>query len=476
MIENSYKSDIIESTRHVTDLENYFEIIPDLLCITSLEGQFIKVNKAWETILGYTKEELENRNVGDFTHPQDLDANKVIHQQLQHQTHVMNYVNRYRSKDGSYRNLEWTAQSDGEKIYAVVRDVTEKIKQQQHIEYLSYHDVLTGLYNRQFLEEEIKRLNTVRNLPISIIMGDLNRLKLINDAFGHEKGDELIKKTADVLRSCCRLDDLIARWGGDEFIILLPRTNATEAEEILNRILMNCDKEQINSISISISLGAATKLTMDDDMTDVMRSAEDMMYRMKALRSESIRNSIVNTIITTLYKKDPYEEKHAKRVSFLCQKIAKVLGYDKENVKKIAIGGLLHDIGKIAIDSRILEKSGMLTEAEWKEMRKHSEIGARVISSDQEFADIGQAVLAHHERWDGQGYPKGTKWKDIPIAARIIALADSYDTMISQNPYKTKMSKEEAIQEIRKNKGTQFDPEIAEIFVKRVLLHGESKR
>lgn len=462
-------TDISQSIQRYSYLERFFDIIPNLLCIMDLQGLFIKVNQACETILGYLPQEIEGNSFLDYIHYQETQANEAFLKKFSEQVHVLNHVNLYRCKDGIFRELEWDAHRDNDRIYAIVRDVTEKRKQQKHIEYLSYHDMLTGLFNRQFLEEELKRLNTERNLPISIIMGDINKLKMINDAFGHEKGDELIKKAADVLKQCCRVDDLIARWGGDEFVILLPKTERVKAEEIASRIMENCANEQVNSIAISIALGIAAKTSMEEDITSTLAGAEEAMYKNKMLFSDSVRSNVVNTIISTLYLKDPYEEKHAKRVGTLCRKTARALGLDAESVKKIALGGLMHDIGKIAVDNRILEKPGMLNEDEWKVMRKHAEIGARVISSDPDLADVGEAVLYHHERWDGTGYPKGIREKQIPMAARIIALADSYDAMINQSTYRSPISKEEAIAEIRRNKGIQFDPKLAETFIKKVL-------
>jgi diguanylate cyclase (GGDEF)-like protein/PAS domain S-box-containing protein/putative nucleotidyltransferase with HDIG domain len=464
-----YFTNISQTVRRFSDLERFFNLFPDLLCILTEDGRFISVNDSWETSLGYRKNDVEGRNFWDYTHPEETGLNRAFFEKLSSIKRVTNHVNLYRDKDGIYRELEWDAHQDEEKIYAVIRDVTERRKQQKHIEYLNYHDTLTGLFNRQFLEEELKRLDTERNLPFSIIMGDINKLKMINDAFGHEKGDELIRKVSKVLKQCCRLDDLIARWGGDEFMILLPKTNMVESEEIVRRITAGCANEQVNSIAVSIAMGIATKTHAEEDMMDVMRSAEEAMYKNKRLFSKSIRSNIVNIIIHTLYLKDPYEEKHAKRVSGLCRKTARALGMDAEETKKITLSGLLHDIGKIAVDNKILDKPGMLNEIEWKEVRKHAEVGARVIASDPELAEVGDAVLHHHERWDGRGYPKGIRGREIPLMARIIALADGYDAMIGPSVYKKPMTKLQAIDEIRRNKGTQFDPELAEIFITKVL-------
>jgi diguanylate cyclase (GGDEF)-like protein/PAS domain S-box-containing protein len=359
-------------------------------------------------------------------------------------------------------------------IYGVSRDITERKTYEQQLQYLCYHDPLTGLFNRLFLEEEIKRLDTGRNLPISIIMADVDRLKLINDTFGHKKGDEFIIKAANLIKANCRPEDLVARYGGDEFVIFLPRTSAEEAEKIVDRIKNNCAGQYVNSIEISISFGCAEKISSEENAEEIILVAENAMYRAKTEERERSKKDIINTIVQALYQKEPYEEQHAKRVSALCRATAEALGYSKPEVEKLALAGLIHDIGKAAVSSNILKKSYSLNEDECWEMKKHTTIGYQVIGTDLEMKDIGSAVLAHHERMDGKGYPKGIERKDIPVAARIIAIAEAYDTMTSQNAYRQPRTKEEAVSEIRKNKGTQFDPEIAELFISKVLNKNET--
>jgi diguanylate cyclase (GGDEF)-like protein/PAS domain S-box-containing protein len=466
----AFFSDISLSMKQLSDSDVFFNISPNLLSILKMDGRFIKVNHSWQMLLGYAQEDVVNADILEFVHPENYKETVTIKRQFaENQINNIHFINRFRHKDGSYLYLEWDANSDGQKIYAIARDITERIEWENQIEYLSYHDVLTGLYNRRFLEEEIKRLDTDRNLPISIIMGDINRLKLVNDAFGHDKGDEFIILAAEAIKTSCRLEDLVARWGGDEFIIFLPKTNASDAEKIAHRIQANCADKQVNSITVSVSLGIATKTASDEVMSGIIREAENNMYKAKNMKSERSRNDIINAVINALYQKEPYEEKHAKRVSDLCKKTALILGYSEKEVKKLALAGLMHDIGKVAVSVQILKKPSQLTEDEWEEVKKHAEIGYRVVDSLLEMADIGNAILAHHERPDGKGYPKGILRDKIPVSARIIALADSYDTMTGQGLYRKIFSKEEAIAEIRRNAGTQFDPQIAELFIEKVL-------
>lgn len=350
-----------------------------------------------------------------------------------------------------------------------VKNAIQLMKTNEGISYLSYHDVLTGLYNRRFYEEEIQRMDVKKNLPISIIMGDINGLKLINDAFGHGIGDKLLKVAANSIETRCRRDDVIARWGGDEFVILLPKTEKIEAEKIVKEIKSLYSQKRIHGVDGSISFGWDTKEGIDEDIIKVLKNAEDDMYRTKTIENESVRSAMINTIVKTLHEKNPREESHSKRVSELCEAIGLASGLSEIEVNKLRVGGLLHDIGKIAIEQSILNKPGKLTEQEWTEIKRHPEIGYRILSSSHEMLELTEGVLSHHEKWDGTGYPKGLKGEAIPKVARIIAIADTYDAMTSERSYRKALSEEVVLAEICKNSGTQFDPEIVQIFIGKVV-------
>ncbi|KAF0226258.1 MAG: sensory box-containing diguanylate [Erysipelotrichaceae bacterium] len=469
-----FYTDITASVKNLSDMDVFFRISPDLLSISHKDGLYLKVNPAWKKVLGYEPNEIEHKYSWQFLHQDDLSNNKTILKQLENNQQVISFVNHYRHKDGTYRVLEWDAQSDGEKVYAVARDITERNLKEAQIEYLSFHDMLTGLYNRRFLEEEIKRLDVPRNLPLTVIMGDVNRLKLVNDAFGHEKGDELIIKAAESIKNSCRPEDLIARWGGDEFMIFLPKTTSIDAQKILDRINASCAEKSVNSISVSIAFGLSTKSFLNESMNEQMRLAEDAMYKAKAKEGERSRKDIIDVIAATLFSKVPYEEQHAKRVSFLCQQMGHALNLSKDDIQKLTLAGLLHDIGKIAISTDILQKKSLLTSDEWEQVKSHTEIGAKVVRNADAMNKVGTAILYHHERYDGSGYPFGITWEKIPVFSRIIAIADSFDTMITQSAYKPCKTRIEAINEIRQNMGTQFDPNLAQMFIEKVLRHTES--
>lgn len=233
---------------------------------------------------------------------------------------------------------------------------------------------MTGLYNRNFFDEELKRLDVDRSLPLSIIIGDVNGLKLTNDAFGHAMGDKLLKNMANKIKKTCRKDDVVARWGGDEFIILLPKTNEKEAESICNSIKSNCSKIRMANIDFSISVGYETKQNASESIRELIKHSEDNMYNLKSMESPSMRQNTVNTILLTLHEKNPRERLHSNRVSDLCKKIGIAMGLTEKEVSDLGIIGLMHDIGKIAIDDNILNKIVRLTDKEWKEIKRHPEI------------------------------------------------------------------------------------------------------
>ncbi len=345
------------------------------------------------------------------------------------------------------------------------RDITERKDAEEKIRYLSFHDNLTGLYNRLYLENEMKRLDTERQLPITIVMADLNSLKLVNDTFGHELGDEMLKQTAEIMRNSCRSEDIIARWGGDEFVILLPKTKEEDANNICKRINEKCNETYVKDIPLSLALGTAVKNRANMDLAEILKDSEEKMYKQKLIEIQQIRSAVLNTMLKNLEAKSFETEDHYSGMQNVAQKISKKVGISESELNRLKKLILLHDIGKINISEEILTKPGPLSDEEWALIKKHPEIGWRITRATEEFAYVADEILRHHERWDGNGYPLGLEGKEIPLLARITAIADAQDVMSHGRPYRKPLSQKEIIAEFKKCAGTQFDPELVEIFL-----------
>ncbi len=346
-------------------------------------------------------------------------------------------------------------------------DITERNARDAEIKYLGCHDVLTGLRNRRCFEEDRITIDIPENLPLSVIFADINGLKLTNDIFGHAAGDELIKKSSEILKQACRQSDVITRIFGDEFIILLPKTTEKETEKILDRIRSGFLDARVAAIKCSISLGLDTKTSPDQPLEEIMANAENTMYKDKILNRKVINKDIIDTLIETLHSRTPREKQHSIMVSELCSETGAALQLSETKISKLYRAGYLHDLGKIVLDESILNKDS-LSDEEREKMRQHSVSGYRILNLFDDTLDIAEYVYSHHERWDGSGYPRGLKGERIPLISRIIAVADTYDRVLIRGDLPLNERKLAALEVIKKGAGTQFDPQIAEVFAQMI--------
>ena len=366
-------------------------------------------------------------------------------------------------------------QGVAEALEGIIIDITESKRQFLQIQYLSDHDRLTGLFNRMYYETAKNALDRERRFPLTILLADINGLKLINDAFGYDAGDRIIKKTAEILKSCCRTGDVLARIGGDEFALLMPNTDTAEAYEVI--LTIGTAFEQYNealsdkAMLINLSFGSSTKGSDLLSIKEVEKEADSNMSRRKLFDQKSHHNAVLSSIAATMYERSYETESHAERIAQLCTMTGKSMGLKHEEIDKLQLFCMLHDIGKIGISDHILKKPGKLTEEEWEEMKKHPEIGYRIAMSSPDFANVAEFILSHHERWDGKGYPGGLKGESIPIHSRILAVVDAYDAMTQDRVYHKAVPHQEAIDELLRCSGTQFDPLVIKMFVREMEKH-----
>ena len=445
------------------------DVIPDVIFVMDSEGIFTDCQAANKNMLYMPMEEFIGKNLREIM-PKQIAETGYEKIQAALKTGLLQSFEYELSIDSGNEVYELRIiKCFTDRVLAIARNITSQRLYQTQIEYLSYHDQLTGVHNRRSFEEELKKIDCEENLPLGIIMADVNGLKLVNDSFGHKAGDMLLSKFAKVLKDTYPEHNMIFRIGGDEFVILLPRYNCNQINELVENIKVNCNKESVNVVALSVSFGWDSKERIEDDLNTVLKSAEDAMYKKKLFEGPSMRGKTISMIINTLHEKNKREEQHSRRVAELCEKLAIALNMPDYKVKEINNIGLLHDIGKIAISEELLNKPGKLTSDEYDEIKRHPEIGYRILCSTNEMTEIAEYVLSHHERWDGLGYPRGLVGDSIPIQSRMIAIADTFDAMTSARSYRKAVSEEEAAREIMNHAGTQFDPKLVRSFIDKVL-------
>mgnify|MGYP000964666538 FL=1 len=464
------------SVSSLISAEDIVSKIDEIVLVLTSQGEISDMNQAGERALGTDKREVTGKPVNSILNLDFADILREIKgrpsyiwgEELFLKTRqntglpVKVSISSIKDQGGNLIGILLICQ-DKTMVKELQAEISQRKTKEQQLKYLSLHDPLTGLYNRTYFEQQMRQ----RKGSSSIIVCDVDGLKLINDTFGHEAGDRLLIKSASIIQSALDNSLKLARIGGDEFAVLIPHNNRDQIHEIcaaINRAVKQCNSNN-PQIMISISIGFAISNSDFHDINELYKEADDNMYREKLNHIQSFRSSMVQGMMKTLEARDFLTEGHAERMRELIWNLGTYVGLRSNMLTNLQLLAQFHDIGKVGISDKILFKPGTLTEIERLEMQRHSEIGYRIAQSIPDLSSISDLILKHHERWDGRGYPLGVKGEDIPLECRVLAIVDAYDAMTNDRPYRKAMSEEEALAEIENNAGTQFDPALVAKFL-----------
>ncbi|MFZ5967043.1 MAG: bifunctional diguanylate cyclase/phosphohydrolase [Bacillota bacterium] len=364
-------------------------------------------------------------------------------------------------------------------------------------------DELTGLFNHRYFQDvmsrEIERAEKIEE-PVSLLFIDIDYFKLYNDLYGHLQGDQILKELGHIINKCVRTQDIVSRYGGEEFAVIMPDTTEEEAMALGEKIRKSVEnqtfhgEENMPSGKLTVSIGISSYPEKAKNKLELINSTDDALYRAKFFNKnrveiyvsilEELKNDIetehidlissIKTLISVINAKDRYTYGHTERVVIYCGLAAEKLGLSEDEKRTLKYGAYLHDIGKIQIPKDVLNKRMRLTDEEWQSIKQHPEHGVDIIKPVTSLDTVVPLILHHHERFDGNGYPGGLMGESIPYLARVLSVADSFDAMTSNRPYQTRKSYEQAIEELQRCSGSQFDPQIVKSFIEVIEENYES--
>lgn len=442
------------------------EAIPDMFFMFSRNGKLLDYHATQIDTLYVPPEVFLNKSVCDifpkeqsaiFMTAIDKAFTSKLMGTLEYSLPLHNELNHYEAR---------FVACDNERVVAIVRDITEnKLARDKLIE-ISIHDALTGLYNRYYFEQQLTKLKENPQENQYVGMFDLDGLKLINDTLGHDKGDEYLMITAEILIKAFPEPSTVFRIGGDEFCVLFSGTSEEKVNLYIKTFYQLIDEYNNDEriLPISISHGYYYNELRSNDILDMVMQADNRMYRQKLHRRQSMKSEVVQTMKKMLEARDFITEGHASRMEELAVMLAKAVGIQEKDISDIKLLAQFHDIGKVGVPDHILFKPGKLDSVEFDIMKRHTEIGHRIAESSIDLLPIAEFILKHHEHWNGGGYPFGLKGEEIPIECRILSIVDAYDAMTNDRPYRKALPKKMAIEELKRCAGTQFDPVLVEKF------------
>lgn len=449
---------------------------------TGPDGNVLIVNSVAEKLIRWTQDQAKGKPLNQVMTIVDRNGNQlknIVYKALETgETIVLSDDYQLINHLGEKFYVELSAapivgdNSSKRGVVVTLKDTTKRREVLKNYEDLSYKDPLTGLYNRRYLDECFKKLATESELPITVMVVDVNSLKLTNDAFGHALGDKLLKTVAEICKQVTRQDDVACRSGGDEFVIILPNTDRLQAKAVMERIISKVNNTYVSSISVSLAIGFATMKSKNESLEKIYAKADHSMYQNKLKYGKEMKRKAIEKLIQKLNHKSDGLSTHNENVSMYSYQFAKALNMDEAKCNELREAGLLHDIGKVMLSPQALKRSEMISQ-EFKAhaTMKHVEVGYQLLKEVDDYAHLAEAVLYHHECYDGSGYPTGLKGRDIPIESRILSITNFYEILTGKRSYRHSIDREQAIKELRLRKGTQFDPELVDCFIENIVLN-----
>lgn len=454
-------------------LHRITENMRDTLCQVNRNGTFEYCSPSVYSNLGYPPEDLIGSSIFDLIHPEEKDFIEAALKEIMTQGYTTASVCRVRHAQGHYIWMESSGsllyESDSENISGAVivsRDITQRKMAEDNLIYMSEHDPLTNLYNRVYIRRQIIDFTTEPGRDYGIICFDINGLRLINDTMSYETGDKLVLIIAELLAAHTPDNAILAHTGGDEFTMFLPHAGNSLVDSTCQNIVAAIEKYNQDHPDLPVSLAIGSALALQTkSIHDVLVEAVNNMFRDKLHQNSSGQNAIVSSLMQAMLERDFITSGHADRMEKLVANMGAICQLSTSQINDLRLLARFHDIGKVAIKDSILFKRTSLTPEEKNQMQRHSEIGYRIAQAAPNLRHIADWILKHHEWWNGEGYPLGLKGEEIPMQCRILAIADAYDAMTSERPYRQPLSHEAALEELRRCAGSQFDPWLTVDFI-----------
>ena len=442
------------------------------------------VNPAHAEFLGGSPEEIKNRTLEEFLSEESAAICKKDNIEAFESGERIHTEEWMRNARGESRFLSvskiprFDEKNNMECIVCTASDITERKHLEEKLKEMGFFDPATGLYNKAFLEEEMRRLGQDRFCPMGIIVCSFEGIDNADTSRTGSSGDEqLPAAAAGIMRRCFRCSDIIARIGSTTFAVLMPLAN----QEILQQCNTRMDQaihqyhQEYGTLSLSAWIGSAVSYETPVDMSSLLQRAEQEIQEKKLGHySEPAGTQIDPFLLQTQMTRDLFSKGHNEvgRLQDYTLGLGMALGLSETRLENLRLLARFHDLGKVGVPDRILFKSGSLSREEFQTMKQHSEIGYHIALSSSSLNGIADLILKHHEWWDGRGYPQGLKGKSIPLECRILSIAEAYDAMTGDRPYRGAIFRREAMEELHSYAGSQFDPELVQKFL-QLLEHEE---